>query len=257
MVTTVAGIPTSAGYAAGLPAVSDPDLAYANITRKEFDDFIENYRQFELDTIKKSQTDTTLIDQAREDAPKAAQLTEDIQQRNIERYGMNLTGAQQRQMRRALQRGSTLGGIQAVNDARIAQDEANTRLLSDLINIGQGVNRASQSQLATSAQNAVQLKNAYQQAKANSKAQTYQTIGSLGSTAIMIAMMSDRRVKHDIKKVGESPQGINIYEFRYINIEGVYRGVMADEVPWASEKAPNGYQMVDYNKVDVKFERVE
>ena len=130
-------------------------------------------------------------------------------------------------------------------------------MLSDLINIGQGVNRSSQSQLAGSAQNAVSLKNAYQQAKANSKAQTYGAVASLGSTAIMIAMMSDRRVKHDIKKVGESPRGVNIYEFRYINIEGVYRGVMADEVPWASEKASNGYQMVDYNKVDVNFERVE
>ncbi len=185
MVTTVAGIPTSAGYAAGLPAVSDPDVAYANITRKEFDDFIENYRQFELDTIEKSQTDTTLIDQAREDAPRAAQLTQEIQQRNLERYGADLTGQQSRQMRRALQRGSTLGGIQAVNDARIAQQEANTRLLSDLINIGQGVNRSSQSQLVSSAQNAVQLKNAYQQAKAASKANTMNTVASLGTAAIL------------------------------------------------------------------------
>ena len=74
--------------------------------------------------------------------------------------------------------------------------------------------------------------------------------------AIMAVMMSDRRVKSDIKQVGVSPQGVNIYEFKYLNAEGTYRGVMADEVPWAAEEAPNGYQMVDYNRLDVNFERV-
>ena len=241
---------------ATLPTVADPDQTYANITRQEYEDFIAKYSDFEEDAIQKSQTDTSLIDQARIDAPKAAELTRGIQQRNISRYGGQLTNAQNQQMERALASGSTLGGIQSVNDARIAQDEANTRLLSDLINIGQGVNRASQSQLGTSAQNATQLKNAYQQAKAQSKAQTYSTVGQLGSMAIMAVMMSDRRVKSDIKQVGVSPQGVNIYEFKYLNAEGTYRGVMADEVPWAAEEAPNGYQMVDYNRLDVNFERV-
>jgi hypothetical protein len=30
---------------------------------------------------------------------------------------------------------------------------------------------------------------------------------------------------------------------------------MAQEVPWASVKAGNGYLMVDYNKVDVEFKK--
>ena len=175
----------AAGYASSLPTVDDPDQAYANITRQEYEDFIGNYRDFELDTLQKAQTDTSLIDQARIDAPKAAELTRGIQQRNISRYGGQLTNVQNQQMERALASGSTLGGIQSVNDARIAQDEANTRLLSDLINIGQGVNRASQSQLGTSAQNATQLKNAYTQAKAASKANTYNTVASLGTAAIL------------------------------------------------------------------------
>lgn len=245
------------GSVGGLPVVSDPDKAYANITRQEYMDMVNNYRDFELGLINQAQTDTSLIDQAREDSAKAAELTAGIQQRNLERYGGSLTGQQTRQMDRALQRGSTLGGIQAMNDARIAQNEANTRLLADLINIGQGVNRASQSQLAQSAVNATNLKNAYQQAKAQSKAQTYSTVASLGSAAIMGIMMgSDRRIKHDIKQVDVSPNGTNIYEFKYVGAEGTYRGVMADEVPWAVEEGPSGYQMVDYSKVDVDFVRV-
>lgn len=239
-----------------LQPVSDPDKAYANLTRQEYDDFVKNYGDFEKQLISKAQTDDSLIIAAEEDATNAAKLTREVQERNLSRYGGELTGAQSNEMGRALQRGNTLGRIQSMNDARIAQDELNTRLLSDLINIGQGVNRASQSQLGQSAQNATNLKNAYTQAKAQSKAQTYNTVGQLAGTAIMFAMMSDRRVKHDIKKVGESPQGINIYEFKYNGAEGTYRGVMADEVPWASEEAPNGYQMVDYNKLDVDFERI-
>ena len=240
-----------------LPAVANPDQAYANITRQEYMDRVGQFRDFELDLIEKAQTDTSLIDQAREDAAKAAELTAGIQQRNIERYGGALTGQQTRQMDRALQRGNTLGAVQSLNDARIAQDEANTALLADLINIGQGINRASQSALGASAQNAAQLQNAYVQARAQSKAQTYSTVASLGSAAIMGFMMSsDRRIKHDIKQVGVSPNGTNIYEFKYVGAEGTYRGVMADEVPWAAEEGPSGYQMVDYTKVDVDFVRV-
>lgn len=239
-----------------LPTVSDPDKTYADLTRREYMDFVNNYGKFENELIDKAQTDTSIIDQAREDAPAAAELTAGIQERNLSRYGGTLTAAQRQQMGGSLQRANTLGNIQAVNDARVAQKDANSKLLADLINIGQGVNRTAQGQLGSSAQNATQLKNAYQQAKANSKAQTYSTVGQLGSMAIMAFMMSDRRVKEDIKKVDVSPSGINVYTFKYKNTEGTYKGVMADEVPWAAAEAPNGYQMVDYNKVDVDFERV-
>ena len=177
--------PRSTGGRQPLRPVSDPDKAFADLTRKEYEDFIANYGDFEMEMIEKSQTDTSIIDQARDDAATAAKLTREVQQRNLQRYGGQLTGAQQQEMNRALQRGNTLGSIQSINDARIAQGEANTRLLSDLINIGQGVNRASQSQLGQSAQNATNLKNAYTQAKAQSKANTYSTVSSLASTAII------------------------------------------------------------------------
>lgn len=168
-----------------LPIVKNADKAYADLTRREYQDFVANYGGFEDQLLMKAQTDTSLIDQAREDIGSAQALTEGIQRRNIERYGGQLTRAQSQEMDRALQRGNTLGGIQAMNDARIQQKETNQALLSDLINIGQGVNRASQSQLGQSAANAVALKNQYQQAKAQSKASTYQAVGSLATAAIL------------------------------------------------------------------------
>ena len=168
-----------------LPEVGNPDKAFADLTRREYEDFVRNYGSFEDQAIRKAQTDTSLIDQAKEDIAGASALTADIQQRNIGRYGGALTAVQQQQMDGALQRGNTLGGIQAMNDARIDQKELNQSMMADLINIGQGVNRSSQSQLGQSAANATQRKNAYQAAKAQSKAATYQAVGGLASAAII------------------------------------------------------------------------
>lgn len=168
-----------------LPNVDDPEKAYANLTRQEYMDYVQNYRGFEEQLIRKAQTDRTLIDQARKDVGVAAALTQGAATRNAQRYGVALTPAQLQQQELRLQRANTLGGIQAVNDAKIAQRESNTALLSDLINIGQGVNRASQQQLGSAAADATARRNAYTQAKAQSKANTYSTIGSLASAAIL------------------------------------------------------------------------
>lgn len=168
-----------------LPNVDDPEKAYANLTRQEYMDYVQNYRGFEEELIRKAQTDRTLIDQARKDVGVASALTQGVASRNAQRYGVALTPVQLQQQQLRLQRANTLGGIQAVNDAKIAQRESNTALLSDLINIGQGVNRASQQQLGSAAADATARKNAYTQAKAQSKANTYSTIGSLASAAIL------------------------------------------------------------------------
>ena len=75
-------------------------------------------------------------------------------------------------------------------------------------------------------------------------------LGNLGK------IFSDKRLKSNIKKVGISPSGVNVYEFNYKGGEGRYRGVLADEVPWAASKDEDGFKLVDYSKVDVPFEKV-
>ena len=69
-------------------------------------------------------------------------------------------------------------------------------------------------------------------------------------------LFSDIRLKTNIEFIGKSPSNINIYSFSYIGNPTKYVGVMAHEVPWASEKHSNGYLMVDYNKLDVEFKRL-
>lgn len=73
--------------------------------------------------------------------------------------------------------------------------------------------------------------------------------GSLGSAAIF---KSDRRLKRNIKRVGQTGSGIPVYDFQYIwdgERGPVYRGVMADEVrhiPNAVIPMPNGFDAVNY-----------
>jgi len=67
---------------------------------------------------------------------------------------------------------------------------------------------------------------------------------------------SDVQLKEDIKLIGKSPSGLNVYNFKYIGEDETYQGVMAQEVPWAASVADNGYLQVDYSKVDVDFKKV-
>jgi hypothetical protein len=172
-------------YSAGLTTVSDPDKTYADLTRQDYLDYKRDYSEFEDKLIDDARNDTSLIDQAQEDAVKASGLAAGIASRNASRYGGTLTPAQLKEQERSLQRGNALGKSQALSDARIAQGELNTQKMADLINIGQGVNRTSLSQLGSAAADATNRKNAYANARAQSKANTYGAIGSLGSAAIM------------------------------------------------------------------------
>lgn len=83
------------------------------------------------------------------------------------------------------------------------------------------------------------------------------TFGQIAGAAGAIApFFSDIRLKDDIQLVGKSPSGINIYNFKYKGDNKQYQGVMAHQVPQASEVHENGYLYVDYSKIDVDFKEI-
>jgi len=172
---------TNQNYSASqLPTVSDPDKTMADVATGQHERYIKNYRGFE-EALIAARNDTSLIDAAREDAPEQARIASEAAARNRSRFGLTQTAVQARETQRAEQRGAALNLAGGVNNARLAQRDANKRLLGDLINIGQGVNRSSLSQLGAAGENAVQRKNAYQNARAQHKAQTWQMVGSAGA----------------------------------------------------------------------------
>ena len=168
-----------------LPVVDDPEKAFADITRQDYENYVQDYRQFENELIE-ARNDTSLIDRAPEDAAKQAEIAKGIQERNISRYGgAGLSIAQRQEQQRALQRQGQLGLAGGLNTARVAQRDINQTTLADLINIGQGVNRSSLSSMGTASQNAAAKASAYKNAKA---AHTSQMVG-LGSSLAATASM--------------------------------------------------------------------
>lgn len=92
--------------------------------------------------------------------------------------------------------------------------------------------------------------NAQANQAASNNAGLFGLAGTLGS-----ALLSDRRTKRDIKAVGTLPNGLTVYDFRYIGGTELHRGLMADEValvhPDAVVVGPGGFLMVDYGKAVV------
>jgi hypothetical protein len=81
--------------------------------------------------------------------------------------------------------------------------------------------------------------------------------GAIGGLA---GAISDRKLKKNIKLIGKSKKGLNIYAFEYINKafgNYIYQGVMADEMQQeAVIKHPDGYDMVNYSMIDVDFKKI-
>lgn len=92
-------------------------------------------------------------------------------------------------------------------------------------------------------------------AKQAAQANLNQGLFSLGGSAMM---MSDIRLKENIKPVGVMPNGLTLYSFEYVDEvkshplagEGIHVGVMAQEVeqvfPYAVKTLDDGYKVVDY-----------
>jgi hypothetical protein len=80
--------------------------------------------------------------------------------------------------------------------------------------------------------------------------------GQLAGAGLAAYQLSDIRLKDDIKLIGQSPSGINIYSFRYKGDDTRYQGVLAHQVPHASIVNDKGYLMVDYSKIDVNFKEL-
>ena len=80
--------------------------------------------------------------------------------------------------------------------------------------------------------------------------------GSVAQIAAVITS-SDRRLKENIQKIGESISGLGIYKFNYIGKAKQYIGAMAAEVikvvPEAAVLRSDGFYGVNYNLIDVDF----
>lgn len=98
--------------------------------------------------------------------------------------------------------------------------------------------------------------NVYKSAEMNAQAQkdamggafgAASTIGGWAMKALPL-MMSDRRLKTDVVKLGDDPRGWSVYSWRYVwDAAKRHVGFMADEVPeWAVVTLPGGWKAINY-----------
>ena len=98
------------------------------------------------------------------------------------------------------------------------------------------------------------------QAIADRMAYKGQVAGAVGQVAAAALMFpSDRKIKKNINLIGKSPSGLNIYSFEYIDPkygQGLFQGVMSDEIPQEAVVFNGEHDMVDYSKIDVDFKQI-
>ena len=146
---------------------------------------------------------------------------------------------------------SLLGRSQVGTGASFAQNQGSGFSGLDLFGAEQaGINRDFQASMLS------------KQLKQQNRNAQYAALGQLGGAAIGAAA-SDRNLKENIKKIGISKKGFDIYEFEYKNKElgeGVFQGVMAQDLleskPEAVISDSHGILSVDYSLIDVEFRRI-
>ena len=112
---------------------------------------------------------------------------------------------------------------------------------------------------------ATNVRQTTQAAATNVKQTTQAAVTSVKTAAKNLGkkVFSDRRLKTDIVYIGQSPSGINIYEFKFIaDPSKKYQGVLADELLRMPSTAAavsvdmSGYYTVDYSMIDVDFKEI-
>lgn len=187
-------------------------------------------------------------------------IAEQVQNLALQRagqiQGMNLAARQQMVGERGQLFGQDIAARQALLGERVGQQERQYQQLFNLANLGQASAAQQAANIQGSASNIANLlgqsANAYaagQMGAANARAQAFGGLLQMGTTLGAASMMSDRRVKEDIKRVGETDSGLPVYTFRYKGDSTVHMGVMAQDVEKSNPDAVteiNGIKHVNY-----------
>jgi hypothetical protein len=94
-------------------------------------------------------------------------------------------------------------------------------------------------------------------AAANAASRAASAAAANAASRVRIPTVSDIRLKRDIVEVGQLPDGLHLYRYRYLWSDTVYVGVMAQEVltiaPDAVVRGDDGYLRVDYGRLGLQL----
>ena len=151
----------------------------------------------------------------------------------------------------ARQASASIGAQESANQKMAAQQASSNQMATAQ---GEAQRQANQADMNAN------LMNMSREDAANAQAAVDQSTadivgGGAGIVGGVAGMLSERSMKKNIKKVGESPSGINVYNFEYKNKKhgkGKFQGAMSDEVPsYAVVSRPGKPDIVNYSLIDV------
>jgi len=167
-------------------------------------------------------------------------------------------GQQERaNQQRSLSEASRIDMLQRGGEASIEEKEMNRQ--STLLGMQMGQLTGANSAVMQSQQNQMSANASLANMQGQQAAGQMQAAGQLFGVAGSLATGSDRKLKKNINKISESPSGLNIYSFEYKNSkygEGLFQGVMSDEIPQEAVSVKNGHDWVDYSMLDVEFKQI-
>jgi len=154
----------------------------------------------------------------------------------------------------AAKAGAMIGDQEQANQAKVAAEDAR---IQDAKIAGEGTSRDLKRQkVSGQMEMAAGEKSTADAAKTQASKDQMNAVSGIATSAVGL---SDRKLKKNINLIGKSNSGLNIYSFEYKNPlhgEGLFQGVMADEVPRGAVVTVGGYNAVDYNMIDVEFKNV-
>lgn len=158
------------------------DEQLARLTREDYDYRKKLLEQYEGELLS-MRNDTSIIDNAREQAGNIASRGQEQIERNMSRYGAQQAGAQAMAADRNMQLAASQTSSDLINNAQIAQEEANLGVLGNLVSSGRRRQKNALAGLGDVAGMESQRIAAGQTAQANYRNQRNQTIGTMATLA--------------------------------------------------------------------------
>lgn len=169
-------------------------------------------------------------------------------------YGFQLKSGQDAITGSAAAKGLLDSGSTAKGLTQFGQDLASTKFndyLNGLFQLG-NLGTSAGGILANSGQESVSHSEGQSSGTSTSKGAKQGLGGAIGGGSASIAL-SDRRAKRDIVRLYTRPDGLSVYEYKYLSDDTPRVGVMADEVkelmPEALGPIIDGYMTVNYDKI--------
>lgn len=175
-----------------LPSINinanDPNATLASIGERDQQRYQQDYVPVE-DKLISSLKDTSIVSDARESSNRNFGQAAGRFNRNQARYGTSAGAIDRQENKQGFALGKAKSTASTMNEARVDQFGRNLNLRNEIINIGRGVSSDASRGFGEAASLQTSRQNFNRSQDAQAKSNMWGTIGSVGSTALMAAMV--------------------------------------------------------------------